>query len=370
MSDVVSVTTTPSDVRLSERGAISSSRREDYDGVSCRPTTVAPGPESASRLLKLRCKLDTFYERTETRIRRFAWRCVGKADKIASRVGMGGFYRHIPVVRGWRTPTPIVAPIFMVGAERSGTTILGKVLGHQGDVMFLSEARPMWYRAVPDVDERKFHWANGQPQGRLYLDETDYSEEAKASLEHDFGCMMTRAGRRRLMEKMPINLFRVRWLNAMWPDAKFIQIMRDPFSTTDSKMQCWPSIDEKQLPYLKIRRTMYTKLFPELTVLLSTITTPYEWYLFEWRVDTEEGERLKNMFTDRYRVVQLEEVQRNPETALTEICDFTGLRFSKRLRRAYRTMLDQRIRLAKPQLDRARCAEILGSSADRWGYQI
>ena len=33
-------------------------QRENYDGVSCRPMGVSPGPKSASRVLRLRCKLD------------------------------------------------------------------------------------------------------------------------------------------------------------------------------------------------------------------------------------------------------------------------------------------------------------------------
>ena len=342
--------------------------REDYDGVTCRPTTVAPGPESASRLLKLRCKLDTFFDHTETRIRRFAWRCVGKADKIASRVGMGGFYRHIPVVRGWRTPTPMVAPIFIVGAPRSGTTILGKVLGHHGDVLFISEARPMWNRAMPELDQTKFRWDNGELWGRVYLDENDYTEQAKASLEQDFGRMMTWTGKRRLMEKMPINLFRVRWLNAMWPDAKFIQIIRDPFSTTASNTQCWPLIDEQQIPQIAILRETWSKLFPRLAGLLGTIQTTYEFHLFKWRMYTEEGERLKAMLAERYCFLQLEEAQRDPAQSVANVCGFVGLRFTNRLRRACHTMLDPHVRMTNPELDRARCAEILGSSAERWRY--
>jgi hypothetical protein len=256
----------------------------------------------------------------------------------------------------------------MVGSPRSGTTILGKVFGHQGSMLFLSEARPAWYRAVPEFDESLFHWEGDALWGRIYMDENDVTPQVKAMLEEDFGRMLALAGRRRLMEKMPINLFRVRWLNAMWPDAKFVQIMRDPFGTTSSKTQCWPSIDEQELPGVAIRRRMFARLFPELKDLLDTVRSSYEWYLFEWRMFTEEGERLQAMFPERYTIVRLEDAQTNPSGVFEKLCAFTGLPVTRRLRRAYRLWLDPRLRMAKPQLDPARCRELLGQSAERWGY--
>lgn len=368
MSDVASVTTTPEDVRPPEQSAVLSSPREEYEGVTCRPTAVAPGPKETSRILRLRCRLDTLMDRSERRMRWFAIRGLALADKIASRVGMGGFYRHIPVLRHWRAPTPIVAPIFIVGSPRSGTSILGKVLGHQGDVRYLSEARPFWFAAFPELNNSWWHWRDGEPKGRIYLDQTAFDPEVKALLDRDFGWALRFSGRDRLMEKMPINLFRVRWLRAMWPDAKFIHIIRDPFATTSSKVASWPIDDEARFPGIALRRKMFADLFPEITPILATITTSYEWYLLEWRMYAQEGERLMSMFPHSYLIVRLEDLQRNPKEALMRICDFVRLRFTNRLQRAYRTMLSPRVRLAKSQVDSARRDELIGQTACRWGY--
>jgi hypothetical protein len=346
------------------------SERQDYDGVSCNPMAVSSGPKDAALALRLRCGLDTLFDRTETGCRRLAIRGLGLADKIATRVSNGSFHRRFPRIRDWRTPVPLVAPIFIVGSPRSGTTILGKVLGHQGDVLFLNEARPIWYRAVPELDQSRFHWRGVEPQGRLYLDESDFNRLTKASLEHGFGWALRLAGRQRLLEKMPINLFCVRWLRAMWPDATFLQVMRDPLSSTASKTHWWSSRYEDKSPGIELRRRMFLNLFPELASLLGTISTAYEWFLFEWRVYTQEGERLKRTFPDQYHIVRLEDAQENPDRTFDELCDFARLRFTGRLRRAYQTMLERRIRLATPKLDSRRCTELLGQRAERWGYHM
>jgi len=342
--------------------------RVEYNGVSCRPTTVAPGPRTSSLWLRLRCRVDRAGDRWQGCVGKAAWRGVGLLDRLAALVGQRGSYRRVPALRRLRSPKPLVAPVFIVGSPRTGTTILGTILGCQGDVFFLSEARPIWFRAVPELDESRFHWANGEVWGRILLTERDYSDSAKQSLDSDFGKFLRWSRKKRLMEKFPQNLFRIPWLRAMWPDAKFVQILRDPFSTTASKAQSWPSIDEKQLPGVAIRRRMYGELFPQYAALLDSARTAYEWYLFEWRIDTEMGERLAAAMPHQLRIVRLEDAQIDPEPFCAGICEFAGLRMTNRLRRAYQTMLNAQVRMAKPQLDRARCIELLGQSAERWGY--
>lgn len=343
-------------------------KRAAYDGVSCKPTTVAQVSQKAPKDGEVECARDIKRDERRHQVATFLWRSVGLANKICNATHLPKVHMGVPFIRKLRTPQPMVEPIFMLGSPRSGTTILGKVLGHQGDLLFLSEARPIWYEAVPEFDESKFHWDGEQPWGRIYMDENDFDPQVKELLELRFGTMMKQAGKCRLMEKMPINLFRARWLNAMWPDARFIQIMRDPFGTTSSKTQCWPSIDEKELPGVAIRRRVFEKLYPHLRPLLDGVRTSYEWYLFEWRMFTEEGERLRAMFPDRYTIIRLEDAQQNPAESFDKLCAFAKLRVTDRLRRAYRAWLDARVRLAEPQLDVARCRELLGDSAERWGY--
>ncbi len=344
--------------------------RMEYDGVSCRPTDIAPPTKAASRWLSFRCGIDSGHDVVQHVLGRGLWRGIGLCDRLVRPFGLGGVYHRVGVLHRLHSPRPLVRPVFIVGSPRSGTTILGTILGCQGDVLFLNEARPIWHRAVPEINESRFHWVGGEPWGRIHLTEADDNEASRKSLEFDFGRLLTWSRKERLVEKLPLNLFRVPWLRAMWGDAKFVQIMRDPFSTTASKAQSWPSIDEKQFPGIAIRRRMFLELFPEHEELLASIRSPYEWYLFEWRIDTEMGERLLGDDRRDFLFVRLEDAQSQPEPFFAKWCDFCGLRVTDRLRRAYRTKLNRRVRMAKPSLDKQRCLELLGESAGRWGYSV
>ena len=68
--------------------------REEYEGVSCRPIDVSPGPADAHRGLKLRCALDTLAERSETGVRRVGVRGLGLCEKVAKLVGFGELFRQ------------------------------------------------------------------------------------------------------------------------------------------------------------------------------------------------------------------------------------------------------------------------------------
>ena len=156
----------------------------------------------------------------------------------------------------------------------------------------------------------------------------------------------------------------------MWPDATFIHMVRDPFSTTASKSQHWPSVYSRHTPGIAVRRNVFNQLFPEYADLLATVRTTAEWFLLEWRIYIEEGERLQRMFPHQYGIFRFEDVQLNPDSAMRDMCTLAGLRFTSRVRRAYQTILDTRVQLARPPLDRSRCAELLGDAPDRWGYHF
>ncbi|HUW84348.1 MAG TPA: sulfotransferase [Phycisphaerae bacterium] len=258
----------------------------------------------------------------------------------------------------------------MVGSPRSGTTAVAKVLGRHRDLRLLSEARPIWYMAVPDIADEHYHWEGDRIVGRMYLDQADATPQREAVLRCEFGIQLTLAGKKRLFEKFPANLFRVRWLQAMWPDATFIHMVRDPFSTTASKSQHWPSVYSRYTPGTAVRRNVFTQLFPEYADLLATVRTTAEWFLFEWRIYIEEGERLQRSFPHQYGIFRFEDVQLDPESTLRDMCALAQLRLTPRVRRAYQTILDTRVQLALPPLDRSRCAELLGDAPDRWGYHF
>lgn len=344
--------------------------RSDYGGSTCPPTLIAHVHNRPGMVIQTAATLDAWADRLRERFHRGMWRAVGAVNKVMTKGAASAEGSTVPALARWRTPRPVAAPIFMVGSPRSGTTAVAQVLGRHRDLRLLSEARPIWYMAVPDMAEEHYHWEGDRVVGRMYLDQEDATPHRQAVLGREFGIQLTFAGKKRLFEKFPANLFRVRWLHAIWPDAIFLHMVRDPFSTTASKSQHWPSIDDRQVPGIAVRRNLFNRLFPQYADLLATVRTTAEWYLFEWRIYIEEGERLQRAFPNQYGIFRFEDVQLNPESAVRDMCALAGLRFTSRLRRAYRTILDTRVQLARPPLDRSRCAELLGDAPNRWGYHF
>lgn len=115
-------------------------------------------------------------------------------------------------------------PVFIVGAPRSGTSVLGRVLGEHPDLSYLNEPRLIWERLSPRSDYL--------PPGP---NQAEAIEDAARRLARSVG---GQSGLR-LLEKSPGNSLRIPILNRMAPDCLIIHIYRDPLSAVSSAAARW-----------------------------------------------------------------------------------------------------------------------------------
>ncbi len=103
------------------------------------------------------------------------------------------------------------APVFVLGAPRSGTTFLGSCIGALPEVSYHFEPR------VTKAAARMVH------------DGTWSEERAARVFRASYGLLQVAAaeGGRRFVEKNPENCFVVPFLVRTFPDARFVQIIRD-----------------------------------------------------------------------------------------------------------------------------------------------
>lgn len=110
-------------------------------------------------------------------------------------------------------------PVFVVGSGRSGTTLVGELLGKHPDVLYLNEPRKLW-----NTDPRTNIW---EGSGQILLEAQDLTADIASRLRRKLAHMVDKAQRARLVEKTPINAFRIGYLNALCPDARFLHVVRD-----------------------------------------------------------------------------------------------------------------------------------------------
>ena len=103
---------------------------------------------------------------------------------------------------------------FLVGTHRSGTTWLGGLLSHGPSVAYWEEPRQVWtYR----------NWRGDSDR----LDAADASPAVRRHIRRRFAGFAANRGKDYFVEKTPSNCFRVPFMHAVFPEGKFILLVRD-----------------------------------------------------------------------------------------------------------------------------------------------
>lgn len=122
---------------------------------------------------------------------------------------------------------------FVIGCGRSGTTIVGDILGRHPEVDYLFEPFHRWAAVDPQTDVTGLYARDAT--AHCILDERDCSRIA----ERRFGSLFLRHGLpakrgRILVEKSPINSMRIGYVLRLAPNARFIHVLRDGREVADS----------------------------------------------------------------------------------------------------------------------------------------
>lgn len=125
----------------------------------------------------------------------------------------------------------IKSPVFIFGCGRSGTTILGDLLAQHSSVRYLHEPRALWISAYPETDIWSAHAV--ARRGKLVFNESDEKPRKTRALRKLFALELRRSRRPILVEKLPINNFRLPFIREMFPDCRFIHIWRNGLESHD-----------------------------------------------------------------------------------------------------------------------------------------
>lgn len=122
------------------------------------------------------------------------------------------------------SPTTLVdRPIFVVGMGRSGTTLLGRVLGVHPAVGFLNEPKALWHTVCPSEDLIGTY-STGAASVRLKGEHATPQVKSRAHGMLSWYLRLTRS--HRVVDKYPELIFRTEFVRAIFPDAIFVAVCR------------------------------------------------------------------------------------------------------------------------------------------------
>ncbi|HEY9035791.1 MAG TPA: sulfotransferase [Pseudomonadales bacterium] len=216
-------------------------------------------------------------------------------------------------------------PVFIVGCGRSGTTILGHTLAQHAAIAYLNEPRDYWAAAFPQSDI----WTLAAPlrAGKLELDAADVNAKGRERIRRCFGYEQHRHGGNVLLEKLPENAFRLPFLHALFPDARYIHVWRHGVEVARS-------IENKILAggwygtggYKWKALCDSVREHAELADLPLEQLSAFERGLLEWRLSMEVTEpAVARMKPEHHMQVDYANFMEQPHAVIDRLSHFMGL---------------------------------------------
>jgi hypothetical protein len=189
-------------------------------------------------------------------------------------------------------------------------------------VTYLNERRDLWTAAYPEVNI----W--GRAMGKLVLTEADAHERQSQRLRTIFYYQTLKTNRPVLVEKLPINNFRIRFLNAIFPDAIYIHILRNGVEVAKSiqRKATWYSKHDYRWQQL----LNYALSNPITAALPALCDDDYDRGLLEWRLSLDAlYTDLPKLNESRFLQITYQDMVNTPESILGSIVNFIGLPASR-----------------------------------------
>ncbi|SFD43423.1 sulfotransferase family protein [Pseudoalteromonas denitrificans] len=220
-------------------------------------------------------------------------------------------------------------PIIILSAPRSGSTFLFETLSKGNELWTIGGESHAVIEGMPqlcpgykdsisneltehDADPKTIEQLKFRFQSLLKNNEgKTYSEEINGPI--------------RFLEKTPKNALRIRFLSKVFPDAKFIYLVRDPKENISSMIDAWNSKHFITYPYLPNFKNRWSLvLLPNWPSLVNK--TNHEIATQQWKVcNSTILEELKKLPEDKWEITNYSDLIDNPDQEISKLCRFIGI---------------------------------------------
>ena len=232
---------------------------------------------------------------------------------------------------------PVKQPVFILGIGRSGTTILGLVLSMHKDVGYLNEPKAIWHLIHPKEDVIGSY---SQGEGLFRLTSEDANKQMCKQVQQIFGAYLSSSFSRRLVDKYPELIFRVDFVKSLFPDARFIFLIRNGWDTCHSiatwseqhgiynndETLDWWGVNNRKWKLLVEQLVHTDVVFQEVAEEISSFDQHLDRAVVEWVITMREGLRLLETGAERLFTVRFEDLTSKPDEVLPKLCEFCELK--------------------------------------------
>lgn len=230
--------------------------------------------------------------------------------------------------------------IFIVGNSRSGTTMLGRILGNHSQVYTFGELH--FFEQMVREEELCVHWEHNKLVEMLErlltssrkglfctVNRGEYRGDAenilklseKRSPASVYACFLEQEAKQHgkiiPCEQTPRYLYSVGAILALFPNARMINLVRDPRDVLLSQKNKWR------------RRFLGAKNIPLSEAFRAWVN--YHPYTISklWVSSVRTAERFKDH--SQFMSLRFEDLLNNPEESIRRICAFTGLDYEENM---------------------------------------
>jgi hypothetical protein len=236
-------------------------------------------------------------------------------------------------------------PIFIVGVMRSGTTLLYKRMCRHPDLAWLNKTSKKFPRSVlmtrliyPFHRDRRpteasWIWSRFAREEDDALDARDVTPEASRFYHGVFAAQLRFFGKPRFLCKYPRNMLRMAYLNAIFPDALFVHIIRDGRAVAHSMYRCRER-HGGPAAYWGIRPPGWRDLLA---------MEPLEACAMQWKLSVRRARQSAAALPPgRYTEVRYEELVSRPVDNLRRVAEACGLQWDQDHLRAVTADIESR----------------------------
>ena len=239
-------------------------------------------------------------------------------------------------------------PVIILSAPRAGSTLLWETLAVSSEVWTIGGESHHVIEAFPELNTRE----RGYSSNRLVAEDlsADTADKVRAGfaggLRNAEGRMFfatpseRHPDRLRFLEKTPKNALRLPFLQALFPDVRFVVLYRDPRENVSSLMEAWRMGGQRYLAFNNLPdwpagecwrkgewRMLLPPGWPRLRGRSLAEIAAFQW-LQAYSVLLDD---LAAVPDDHYCAVDYSDLLADPAGVIRRLCDFADLRFDGQL---------------------------------------